>query len=100
RRIPVFVAGANPGAVTDSSYSPGGRAGIVYTPPLLETVSRVYFCSVLLSVMAALGTDAPLESVMNPLRLAVPTCAGIGLMKVDTANRAIKKRLRKPKKAT
>ena len=71
--MPVLVAVRKPGAATTSSYAPGGRAGMAYSPPVLVTVSRVYFCRTLFSVTDALGTDAPLESVTKPPRLAVPT---------------------------
>jgi hypothetical protein len=70
--IDVRFSVRKPCASTVSSYSPTGMRVKLYSPASVVAVVRLDPVAVLVAVTFALGTAAPVASVMVPLRVAPP----------------------------
>src|SRR4051794_691343 len=69
----VTAAVLKPDACASRRYGPGLRAGIRYVPEESVTASRLRLVLVLIAIILALGTKAPLPSCTTPVIVAVGT---------------------------
>src|SRR6185437_13463931 len=76
----------NPGASTVTVYVPGLIAGRVYAPALVVTVSYETPVAVLVMVTFALGTAAPVASMMLPVMVPRSRWASARLLTSNTDN--------------